>query len=105
MEEVHKSRAIKILQVAILYAEVEKRKGKVSKTLKKKLEATLPSLEAMLNDEYLWEVAQKTIEAVHHALNYIESKDDKDLHLMIKAHQEGDKVCYDVIERRKQNGN
>ncbi|MBD7945279.1 hypothetical protein H9650_14225 [Psychrobacillus sp. Sa2BUA9] len=105
MEEVHQSRAIKVLQVAVLYAEVEKRKGKVSKTFKNKLEATLPSLAAMLDDEYLWQLAQKTIEAVHHALNYIESGDDYDLQQMIKAHDEGDKICYEVMERRNTNGN
>jgi hypothetical protein len=101
MEKVHKTRSDKLYKAAVLCVEVEKRKGKVSKTFAKKLEKMLLPLEAMFDDEYFWELAQKQCETIHHALSFIESKEESDREKMIQSHKEADEIAYQIVERRK----
>lgn len=101
MEEVHKARSNKLLEVAVLIVEVERRKGKVSKTFAKKLESMLLPLESMLDDEYLWELAQKSCENILHAIAFIESKEENDRRKMIQSYKETDEIAYKIIDRRE----
>jgi len=101
MEEVHEVRSNKLLNAAVLCVEVDRRKGNVSKTFAKKLENMLLPLEAMFDDEYFWEMAQKQCETIHNALAYIESKDESDRQKMIQSYKEADEIAYKIVERRR----
>lgn len=101
MEEVQEVRSNKLLNAAVLCVEVDRRKGNVSKTFAKKLESMLLPLEAMFDDEYFWEMAQKQCETIHNALAYIESKGESDREKMVQSYKEADEIAYKIVDRRR----
>lgn len=78
------------IEAAALYIDVLNRKGIVTKEFASKLAAYRLPLSVMIGDEHVGLIAERTLEAVNAALDYIESKDENDLKRMVDAHKAAD---------------
>lgn len=100
-ERLQHARSHRFVEFGVLANEaVDKYKGTVPKSLRRKLESYRLPFKAATADPVIGEVAECELEKLEYLLEYLDTQDQQALKKSEEAHKKGDKITWRILSER-----